>query len=140
MPTVTRKVSPSPSLLMKPKLSVVWPRRCQQERLQFLLSKRGTSVSPMRRFWRGRLASMPRTTCPRKTPPTHGKAKIMRKHRQDGTKVECTEICTALLSKQTAKGRRPGFCVNIGASRSVVGLKEARRIYKRIGRRLQLNQ
>ena len=52
--------------------------------------------------------------------------------------MDCPKICTSSLSKRTSKGGRPGFCVDIGAPRSVVGLKEARRLYNRIGRRLRL--
>ena len=80
---------------------------------------------------------MPRTSRPRDMPPTHRKAKIWHKSRAQGMKVDCTEIGSTSLSKQASKGNRPAFCVDIGAPRSVVGLKEARRIYSRIGRRLQ---
>ena len=79
---------------------------------------------------------MPRTS-PRSPPPSHKKAKFRYKHSGNSTKVNCAEICTTSLSKQAAKGSRPGFCVDIGAPRSVVGLKEARRIYGCTGRRFQ---
>ena len=69
-------------------------------------------------------------------PPSHGKAHIRHKHPENSTNVNCIEICSTSFSKQTGKGDRPGFCVDIGAPRSVIGLKEARRSYGRTGRRL----
>ena len=80
---------------------------------------------------------MPRTIRPRNSPPSHRRARFRYKHSGNSTKVSCAEICTTSLSKQAAKGSRPGFCVDIGVPRSVIGLKEARRIYGRTGFRRQ---
>lgn len=68
----------------------------------------------------------------------HRKVRIRHKTQWLGAKVDCTEICTTSLSKHTGKERRPGFCVYIGAPRSVVWLKEVMRMYNRIGRCLKL--
>ena len=70
--------------------------------------------------------------------PTHRKARLRHKSRWQGAKVDSTEIGTTSLSKEASKGRRTGFCVDIGAPRSFVGMKEAIRIFSCIGGHLKL--
>ena len=58
------------------------------------------------------------------------------RRKEEFVDVDATNIFVAKLSKETRTSHAPGFCVDIGTPKSCIGLKELRKIFNHLGKRV----